>query len=86
MEANRRAAREYVGARNALLAQILAQDLDVVPEAAAAKSRSFYTARELLGTKFPEPRWIVPDILPEGLTPLAGRPKVGKSWLALQIA
>ena len=85
-EANRRAAREYVGTRNALLAQILAQDLDMVPEAAATKSRSFYTARELLGTKFPEPRWIVPDILPEGLAPLAGRPKVGKSWLALQIA
>jgi hypothetical protein len=31
-------------------------------------------------------RWVVPDLLPVGLSWLAGRPKVGKSWLALQIA
>lgn len=30
-------------------------------------------------------RWAVPDLLPEGLTLLAGRPKIGKSWLALDI-
>jgi AAA domain len=35
---------------------------------------------------FDELRWIVPDYLPEGLAMLAGRPKVGKSWLALDIA
>ncbi len=40
----------------------------------------------LLTTHFPEMRWAVPGILPEGLTILAGRPKLGKSWLALQIA
>ena len=32
---------------------------------------------------FPEPRWIVPGIVPEGTTILAGKPKMGKSWLAL---
>ncbi len=85
-EANRRAVREYVGERKELLDQILAQDLDMTPEAAAAKPRSFYTTRELLLTRFPEPRWTVPEILPEGLAPLAGRPKIGKSWLALQVA
>lgn len=31
-------------------------------------------------------KWIIPDILPEGLGMLAGRPKVGKSWTALEIA
>jgi RecA-family ATPase len=30
--------------------------------------------------------WIVKDLIPEGLSLLAGRPKVGKSWFALNIA
>src|SRR5262245_25770067 len=36
--------------------------------------------------KFPEPRWAIPDLLAQGCTLLAGPPKVGKSWLALNIA
>lgn len=44
------------------------------------------SADELLTTDWPEPVWAVPELLPEGLTILAGRPKIGKSWLALQIA
>ena len=31
-------------------------------------------------------RWAVPGILPEGVCILAGKPKVGKSWLALDLA
>jgi hypothetical protein len=31
-------------------------------------------------------KWIVPDLLPEGLTVLAGKPKLGKSWLVLDLA
>ena len=31
-------------------------------------------------------RWIIKDLIPEGLIILAGRPKVGKSWLALNMA
>jgi len=30
-------------------------------------------------------RWAVPDMVPEGLTVLAGKPKLGKSWLALSL-
>lgn len=45
-----------------------------------------WTAAELLHTQFPETKWAVPGILPEGLSILAGRPKLGKSWMALQIA
>lgn len=41
---------------------------------------------ELLTKVWPEPVWAVPGILPVGLSILAGAPKVGKSWLALQIA
>ena len=45
-----------------------------------------WTAVELLATKFPAPRWAVPGTVPEGLTLLAGAPKLGKSWLALGFA
>jgi DNA-binding transcriptional ArsR family regulator len=31
-----------------------------------------------------ELHWVIPQLLPEGLTILAGPPKVGKSWLALR--
>jgi RecA-family ATPase len=34
----------------------------------------------------PPINWIVEELLPEGLAVLAGRPKVGKSWMALDIA
>jgi hypothetical protein len=50
------------------------------------RDRRRWTAADLLNADFPEPTWLVPGILPTGLTLLAGRPKVGKSWLALQIA
>ena len=42
--------------------------------------------KDLLGMDLGEVHWIIPDILPEGLTVLAGRPKAGKSILALNIA
>ncbi|NLF03094.1 MAG: AAA family ATPase [Anaerolineales bacterium] len=51
----------------------------------AADRRTSWSAGELLVAEFPEPRWVVPGLLPEGLTLLAGRPKLGKSWLALQL-
>jgi hypothetical protein len=36
--------------------------------------------------RFPEPCYVVPGYIPEGLTILGGRPKVGKSWMALEMA
>lgn len=44
------------------------------------------SADSILQTTWPEPIWAIPGLLPVGLTILAGAPKVGKSWLALQIA
>lgn len=43
------------------------------------------TAAELMRTEFPEPVWIVDRILPNGLALLTGKPKKGKSGLALGI-
>lgn len=45
-----------------------------------------WTADELLIAQFPAVRWVVPTLFPEGLIFLAGRPKIGKSLLALQFA
>jgi hypothetical protein len=44
------------------------------------------SAPELLAKKLPDAQFIVPGYIAEGLTILAGRPKIGKSWLALGIA
>src|SRR5215216_6264751 len=43
------------------------------------------TAAELLGLELPPIRWSVPGLVPEGVTLLAGKPKLGKSWMALGI-
>jgi hypothetical protein len=44
-----------------------------------------FTAAALEEMKFPEPRWAVEGVLAEGLSILGGRPKIGKSWLALAL-
>ncbi|WP_052442589.1 AAA family ATPase [Streptacidiphilus neutrinimicus] len=44
---------------------------------------SLWTADALMAATFPEPKWAVPGILAEGVSLLAGPPKVGKSWLSL---
>ena len=45
-----------------------------------------FTSQDLMDQIFEPPQWIIDDLIPEGLTVLSGAPKIGKSWLALQIA
>jgi len=45
-----------------------------------------FTAAELAAKEFPEPSWVVPGLIVEGLTLLCGKPKMGKSWMALGLA
>ncbi|MCA9911439.1 MAG: AAA family ATPase, partial [Anaerolineae bacterium] len=47
---------------------------------------SLITAAALSHKEFDPVRWAVPGILPEGVTLLAGAPKIGKSWLILDLA
>jgi len=42
-----------------------------------------FGADELMAKKLPEPRRAIEGLLPEGLTILGGKPKVGKSWVCL---
>jgi hypothetical protein len=45
-----------------------------------------FTAAQLMAMEIPSVRWVIPDILPEGVTFLAGKPKMGKSWMALGLS
>lgn len=44
------------------------------------------SAIDLLAKDFPEPKYAVDGILPEGLTVFVGKPKLGKTWCVLSIA
>jgi AAA domain len=44
-----------------------------------------FTAAALQRKTFPPVSYVVPGLIPEGLSIIAGRPKVGKSWLALDV-
>ncbi len=45
-----------------------------------------YTATDIMKMDIPEPKWIVRNYIPEGLSLLSGPTKAGKSWLVLQLA
>ena len=51
-----------------------------------ASGEGIVSAAELLSKEFAPIRWTVPGILPEGVTILGGKPKIGKSWLAFDLA
>lgn len=44
------------------------------------------SAATILSATYRDQLWVVEDILHNGATMLAGRPKIGKSWLTLQLA
>lgn len=66
--------------------QELAASAPVWQPVGAKKAKSGWTCEALLKAEFPPPVWVVPDLLSVGLAILAGRPKLGKSRLALQLA
>ena len=50
------------------------------------RARTSWTARELLEAELPPPVWVIDGLLPAGAGALTGRPKMGKSLLATQLA
>ncbi len=57
------------------------------PESVAVPSFSgLMTLEGLLAEPYTQAHWTIPDLLPEGLLLLGGKPKQGKSWLALALA
>jgi hypothetical protein len=60
--------------------------LTLVARAREGKPHPPYNnAAELMTETFAALKWVVPRYVPEGCTLLSGKPKVGKSWLALAI-
>ena len=55
-------------------------------ETSVLDSPASFSITQLIKMNLPEPRFAVPGVLQEGLTLLAGKPKKGKSWLALTLA
>lgn len=45
-----------------------------------------YSAADLEHKEFKPINWIIPEMLPDGFSLLAGKPKKGKSWMALNMA
>lgn len=56
------------------------------PEQWEFKLPGSYTAADIEHKQFAPPAWVVPGMLPEGLTLLVANPKIGKSWMVLDIA
>lgn len=50
-----------------------------------SRRRTSWTADELMRIDFPPTRWAVPGLVSEGVNLLVGSPKLGKSWLALNL-
>jgi hypothetical protein len=56
------------------------------PNFTSAKRSTWITARALCALEFDPIKYVVPGYIAEGLTLLAGKPKIGKSWLSMDIA
>jgi hypothetical protein len=52
----------------------------------SAERKTRWSAPELLAAVFPDPKWAVPGVIAEGLNVLAGAPKIGKSYMAFDLA
>jgi hypothetical protein len=84
--------RNGVADLNAMIARTIARrekwdrESDALISKVAARRIAPVSAAEILSSSYPEPRFAVPGLVPEGLVILAGRPKIGKSWLALNLA
>lgn len=52
----------------------------------AALDLLIVNGQEIKTSTYPDTEFIVPTVIPEGLTLLAAAPKIGKSWFVLQVA
>lgn len=60
--------------------------LKVLPPSLNGHLSAPISAKDLLAKEFAPIKWAVPGLIPEGVNMMAGRPKMGKSWLALGMA
>ena len=76
-----------------MLAALHGSDIDLVQELSGqhqalrtlSQTAITVSAPDLCHREYPSVRWAVPAIVPEGVSILAGSPKIGKSWLCLAL-
>jgi hypothetical protein len=73
------------GTREALI-ELIKQAPDYAEPVQANWSKSVFTADALQKMTFPPLNYLLPGLIPEGLCLFVSRPKLGKSWLALDLA
>jgi len=61
-------------------------DLPLPPEPPSPPILDMLSGQEIMEGNWPPPEYVVPNIVPVGLTVLAGASKIGKSFMALQLA
>jgi hypothetical protein len=83
-EAERQAIREYHA--NRMATPEPAPPPPRSPANLCQASHKIVTASALQTMTFKPVRYVLPGYIPEGLTILAGKPKIGKSWLLLDLA
>lgn len=66
--------------------QLIREWLDKAESQTDEEAPKQFVAKEVTSMRIPEPKWAIPNLLPEGLSILAGKPKKGKSLFALNIA
>ena len=71
--------------RNPTIPEDVRRRLKLAPEERNGHCPETICAADLMALELPEVRWAVPGIVPEGVTLLAGKPKLGKSWLTLDL-
>jgi len=57
----------------------------ITKDAPSLKQFNFLSAKDLCEMEIPPIQWVVKNLIPQGLTILAGPPKLGKSWLCLDL-
>lgn len=60
--------------------------MDCLSNLPTTKDSFGISAAALQRLHLPPTKWVIPEVLPSGLTILAGTPKAEKSWLALDLA
>jgi RecA-family ATPase len=55
-------------------------------EGKAMPAQTLIKAQDILSAEIPETKYAFPGLIPQGLTILAGKPKMGKSWFCLNLA
>jgi len=84
-------ATEFMGMENEAKAHVhyLIGHPNELPEKPADENfgdKTEWSVSELYEAEFKDPIWTVDELIPTGLVSLAGHPKIGKSWLSLQLA